>query len=144
MLVSKDVNMAKGRIFLLHKPYDLEGKDRIVKGKVVKAPWPDNADHAVQRGNEEDIQRLLSMIRSVRKTKNSTRRRAQLSMLISVQVFAVFDYINDPSVSARANRVRNNIHIQLGYIETATGQRDLVRWWDVWSDDFFSQVASKL
>lgn len=76
------------------------------------------------------------------------------------QVFFVFDYLNRPDAALRFNHVRQQIRLQLTYIQEdvieptwraqaypqdleypiGQGMPDIVAWWDQWSADFFTSL----
>lgn len=48
--------------------------------------------------------------------------------------------MNTNDFATRFNAVRNQVRTQLGYVEQALGVRNLQSWWDVFTDDYFSQI----
>lgn len=50
--------------------------------------------------------------------------------------------MNTPDATARFTQVRNNVRLQFGHIGRATGEPNLMDWWDAWSEDFFEEVGS--
>lgn len=66
------------------------------------------------------------------------------ALLQAVRVgFSVFDYINDPEVSARWNLVRRQVYTQLGYIEQVFGVQNLQAWWLLFTADWFTLVGDR-
>ena len=48
--------------------------------------------------------------------------------------------MNNNEFATRFNAVRNQVRTQLGYIEQAWGVPNLQAWWDVFTEDYFSQI----
>ncbi len=60
-----------------------------------------------------------------------------------VQGFATFDYLRTPEANFRWNQVRQQIRLQLGYIERDVGVPNLVAWWDLFTNDYFALVERR-
>ena len=48
--------------------------------------------------------------------------------------------MNNNDFATRFNAVRDQVRTQLGYVEQALGVRNLQSWWDLFTNDFFSQI----
>jgi chitinase len=57
-----------------------------------------------------------------------------------LQVFAIFEYMRTNDFATRFNAVRTQVRTQLGYIEQAFNVPNLQNWWDVFTNDYFSQI----
>ncbi|KAI5861929.1 hypothetical protein GGS23DRAFT_605878 [Durotheca rogersii] len=66
-------------------------------------------------------------------------------LLSTIRVgIAVFEYMNRPVVAQRFNMVRQQIRLQLTYIEAdVPGAQGLVDWWDLFTRDYFELVGTR-
>lgn len=55
-------------------------------------------------------------------------------------MFAVFEYMNTNDFAIRLNAVIDQVRLQLGYIERDAGIPRLAAWWDLFIEDFLTQV----
>lgn len=132
MLVDKRINGPKGKIMNLQQPVDINVIER-------------QARTAIATGDQDDLDVMYDSVRTVspHPHPNPLLSKKTLTKFKLVQAFAVFDYVNSGDAALRFNSVRQNVRIQFGNIERATGQQNLVAWWDAWSADFFAMVGSK-
>jgi chitinase len=74
---------------------------------------------------------------------------AVLLILISLQDFAIMEYMNDQDFISRLTLARNQVRTQLGYIETEFANEGipvtgLQEWWDIALDDFMVQLQTRV
>jgi chitinase len=115
----------------INNPYPflaVQGSVNGAKGRVLQTISPvdldeitDMANDAVRLDTPQALNRLLSTLRLG---------------------FAAFEYMRLDAFQDRWRTVNNDIHTQLGYIESDLNIPNLQSWWSTWSRDYYNSVES--
>lgn len=123
----RQINGPKGNLMNLNAPASLIGIGRLART-------------AVRLDTAQAADTLLSEIRIVCLPPTHHCLKQPVCLTDSWQIFAIFEYMNTNDFATRFNAARNQVRTQLGYVEQALGVRNLQSWWDVFTNDYFSQI----
>ncbi|KAB8227369.1 uncharacterized protein BDW43DRAFT_323913 [Aspergillus alliaceus] len=116
-----------------HNPYPfmaVESELNIAKGKIFELKNPidpakikKKAKACVKKDTEEAANELLSLFQTA---------------------FSALEYIRDSRFELRFNDVHQKMYQQLGFIEETTETDNLQNWWEVWSEDHFTEAVRRV